>query len=483
MKKKCLTMASATACLIALGLSSGAALAEPRALLVGVGNYDRPNLDLPGIDLDLVRVRDTLKVMGFTDAQIRSLADSQATSENVIKEMSTWLRDGVGPDDRVVFYFSGHGSNTPDLNGDEEDGVDEVLVTYDVRRAVIDGRRGLTGVVTDDKIAELIGAIPSRNILMMVDACHSGTVSRGFELENKKLTSDEVFEKMYSYPGMPESGEFDMSGDYQHAKMGNECVCDEDMKTRSVETAAPNFVAISAAGDGEKAIGTSKGGVFTVGFTNAITAAASEGRPLTVSQARDAAAAYIREVVDTSRVHNPQITGSPQLAGSSLSVVPQTAGYGPQWQRIEELAGKGEHILINLDEPTYALGDPINVKLVLPTEGYLNIVQVDASDNATVIFPNAFEGDNKVAAGEFRIDMENVGFEFFAAEPVGPTLMAAFLTATPVNFYEQTDQGRDEDGKLTVDLATLSPVSTRAIGVRQRQDEKYHAGSIEVVIK
>ena len=136
-----------------LGLAPLPSVAESRALLVGVGHYQYPGIDLPAIDLDLERMRETLNRLGFENRQIRTLLDEQATSTAVVKEFATWLREGVKPDDRVVFYFSGHGSNVPDLDGDESDRADEVLVTHDMRRRNVAGRSTLQGVVTDDQIA------------------------------------------------------------------------------------------------------------------------------------------------------------------------------------------------------------------------------------------------------------------------------------------------------------------------------------------
>ena len=115
----------ATAVLLII-MPAMAELAEQRALLVGVGKYSIPGIDLPGIDLDLERMHDTLNLMGFDDSQIHSLLDDKATSKNIVREFEIWLKQGVKAEDRVIFYFSGHGSNTPDLNGDEADGVDEV---------------------------------------------------------------------------------------------------------------------------------------------------------------------------------------------------------------------------------------------------------------------------------------------------------------------------------------------------------------------
>jgi hypothetical protein len=173
MRKPRLIIISLIAALVA-----GNASAEQRALLIGVGEYELDGMDLPGIDLDLDRMEDTLKIIGFEASQIKRLSNSEATAENVIDHFDTWLTDGVGPDDRVVLYFSGHGTYIPDTNNDEPDGVDEVLVTHDVRYVSVDGKRSLAGVVKDDEVAAMIRGTPSNNVLVIVDACHSGTMTR-----------------------------------------------------------------------------------------------------------------------------------------------------------------------------------------------------------------------------------------------------------------------------------------------------------------
>ena len=53
-------MSRAIAMLLTL-LPVVAPLAEQRALLVGVGKYSVPGIDLPGIDLDLERMHETAR--------------------------------------------------------------------------------------------------------------------------------------------------------------------------------------------------------------------------------------------------------------------------------------------------------------------------------------------------------------------------------------------------------------------------------------
>ncbi len=432
------------------------ASAEQRALLVGVGKYSVPGIDLPGIDLDLERVQETLNLMGFEDSQIRRLQDEQATSKNVIREMDTWMRKGVEAGDRVVFYYSGHGSFTPDLDGDEPDGVDEVLVTHDVRRVTQNGKRALTGVVTDDRLASLVAAIPSDNVLIIVDACHSGTVSRSLTMDNMSLGPDEVYVKSFTYSGMEEGGQV---------------AFDRDVEKGAGEA---NFVAISAAGDGEKALGTSKGGVFTIGLTKAITEVSKTGGLLTINELRDYAAEYIRDHVDEVRVHHPQVTGSKSLAAGELQIIPVSPDSGPNRKRLAQLVAEPDNpFTLEMSKSTYVIGEPVEFTLDIPMDGFLNLVTVDAQDNATVLYPNQFNPENSVSKGAFKLPTDEMDFVLPASEPVGPTFVAAFVTVDPINFYEQTLDDRDANGNVNVSFTTLSHTATKAIRVAARKADMY----------
>ncbi len=450
---------------IALGtcvlLASGSAFAEQRALLVGVGKYSVPGIDLPGIDLDLDRMQDTLNIMGFEDSQIKRLLDEEATSKNVVKGFETWLREGVGPNDRVVFYYSGHGSNTPDFNGDEDDGVDEVLVTHDVRRVTKKGKRALSGVVDDDTLSELIAAIPSNNIWIIVDACHSGTVTRDIVMDNLSLGKDPIFTKSFAWSGMPEGKTFAFDKEF----------------SKDVDT---NFVSMSAAGDGEKAIGTTRGGVFTIGLSNAIRDAAQQERSLNVVELRDSAAEYIQEHVDEWAVHTPQVTGSETLANGALKILPLEEGNGPNRKKLLQMVAEQDAPFeFTANKETYALEDPVVLSMTIPVDGYLNVISVDSKDTATVLFPNKYHLDHAVSAGEFKIPTAKMAFDLPASEPLGPTLVVGFVTRDPINFYENTLDERNANGEINVELATMSHVATRAIRVAPRKKEMY-ATKIEI---
>jgi hypothetical protein len=179
-------------------LLSPAAHPSPRALLIGVG--DVPNNALPAIDLDIDNMKKVAAVMGYGPADIKVLFNQQATYANVQRALATWVRDGVGPDDHVLIYFSGHGTRVPDPTPANVGGVDDALVLHDVTRARIGGRATLKNVLIGHELGAALAAIPSHDVLVLVDACHSGTATRTLTLGNRRLGVGSGYMKFYSYP-------------------------------------------------------------------------------------------------------------------------------------------------------------------------------------------------------------------------------------------------------------------------------------------
>lgn len=167
----------AQASLIALAVAAGTPLtatAGDRAVLVGAGIYPHlEDADLPGPPQDVSRMRAMLiEDMGFAPDEITTLVNEEATRDNVLAAIRRELIGETQAGDRVVFYFSGHGDRHNFGGRGEEDGLDEFLLLTDL------GRKDALGVLVDDEINALFSPISDRNVMIVVDACHSGTISR-----------------------------------------------------------------------------------------------------------------------------------------------------------------------------------------------------------------------------------------------------------------------------------------------------------------
>jgi hypothetical protein len=171
-------------CLAALlCLAVPLAATERRALLVGVNNYARGPQDwqLRGCVNDAMMTRELLVgKFGFPPQNVKVLLDEEATARNILQAIQDWLVAPSQPDDVVYFHFSGHGSQTADQEGDEEDGADELICPTDMQQGLA------ASVITDDQLKAALGRIAARNVTVVLDACHSGTGTRDLSLSRPR---------------------------------------------------------------------------------------------------------------------------------------------------------------------------------------------------------------------------------------------------------------------------------------------------------
>jgi len=116
-----------------------------------------------GCELDVDNMERILSTLGYN---IYKLKTKQATSDNILSNLNN-IAKNLNRGDIFVFYYSGHGGQQPDRNGDETDGKDETFVAYD--RQII-----------DDEIDNIWLEIPAGvRIVMISDSCNSGSNYRG----------------------------------------------------------------------------------------------------------------------------------------------------------------------------------------------------------------------------------------------------------------------------------------------------------------
>jgi hypothetical protein len=145
---------------------------KSRALLVGINKYSMEGCDLQGCVNDVTNMRDVLlKHFRFTVGDIRVIVDERATKEAIIERLR-WLVKSARKGDRLLFHYSGHGSQIRDRDGDElKDHLDELLCPHDM---------DWEGTyITDDTLREIFADLPKEiNLEVVLDCCHSGTGTR-----------------------------------------------------------------------------------------------------------------------------------------------------------------------------------------------------------------------------------------------------------------------------------------------------------------
>ncbi|MBN1198891.1 MAG: caspase family protein [Bacteroidales bacterium] len=157
------------------------------ALIIAVGNY--PEITgWPTISSlhDTAIVKEALLKQGFLPEDIRVIADQQATKAGIVEALKA-LADRVNPGDIVCVHFSGHGQQIQDNDPpgvDEMDGYDEAMIPFDAcMNYKSDSYKGEKHL-RDEELGALLDGIrkkagPDGNVLVVLDACHSGTGTRG----------------------------------------------------------------------------------------------------------------------------------------------------------------------------------------------------------------------------------------------------------------------------------------------------------------
>lgn len=124
--------------------------------------YNGWNGQLAGCVNDATAMQTIAQNCGY---QSTLLLNEQATAAAVTEALGRAAQQ-LAAGDMLLLTYSGHGGQIPDVNGDEEDGLDETWVLYD-------------RMLIDDELYQLWSQFNAGvRIFMLSDSCHSGTVAK-----------------------------------------------------------------------------------------------------------------------------------------------------------------------------------------------------------------------------------------------------------------------------------------------------------------
>ena len=156
-----------------------------RALVIGLGMQADKTWEKINGDKDVAYVKDMLYQAGYK--KVMTLINEKATKRNIVSAFNN-LTAKCGDGDVVYIHFSGHGQRMTDINSDEirikeKDRYDESWIPYDAYMTYCEQDKGEKHL-SDDEIAKLLSGIKTKigeegEILVVVDACHSGGSTRG----------------------------------------------------------------------------------------------------------------------------------------------------------------------------------------------------------------------------------------------------------------------------------------------------------------
>ena len=182
-------------------LASSVSMADcaTRALVVGVSGYPKlpERIRLVGPKNDAREMANMLARAGVAASDITVLADGVTNLDPGIANPGVGDRQAVldgldrlaetsKPGDLVVFYFSGHGSQQPDQNGDEQGGADEIFLPYDVGSW---SGAGVSNAIVDDDLNLRVSRILDKGVdfFGIIDACHSATGFRAIDGDDMRV--------------------------------------------------------------------------------------------------------------------------------------------------------------------------------------------------------------------------------------------------------------------------------------------------------
>ncbi|GGL11418.1 peptidase C14 [Deinococcus radiotolerans] len=426
--------------LTTLGLltAGSAAQAESRALLIGVAEYqDGSRLD--GVSDDVQLMRDVAVKMGFTPAQIVTLRNQEATKQGILDAVARLARD-VGPGERALLYFSGHGTQVPDQDGDERDGCDEALLPYD-----------LAHPLTDDELSAATARVQTPHVLMVVDSCFSGTISKA----PSRSMNVTVFPKFKSgASGLTCGAAINvMAAKASDAVGRGTAVYGLDQTARPPAPGpAPDRtqVTFSAAAPNEVALAAPGGSFFTRALHERVMGASGA---VSFAELREYSAEYARRAVEQLgdvpfTAQHPQLDGPAALLNTSLlsfgrpdpvTRTPPDLAQVPSGAALLDryLNTSGFLVTVTPSAARFRVGQPISYAVTSSDDGYLNLLELDEQGNIAILFPNQYAQDNRVLASRTYTlpAAADRPYRFVASEPLGITRVVALVSAQPLNLY------------------------------------------------
>ena len=165
-----------------------AAPGESWAVLIGINRYQHPRVPkLRYAVNDALALEQTLRARGFRPDRIVTLTDDKATKAAIEQLLGDELRQKLGPNDRLLVFFAGHGK-TDQLRSGEEEGY---LIPVDG-----DPTRLFSTAISMTALRQISDRLSAKHILYIVDSCYSG-----YAIFNRSIAED-LLEEMTKKPAI-----------------------------------------------------------------------------------------------------------------------------------------------------------------------------------------------------------------------------------------------------------------------------------------
>ena len=459
-----------------------------RALIVGVDRYADPAFtDLRGAARDARNIEWLLtEHLGFVPDQIRLLIDEDATHAGIVAGIRDWLVAGSRPGARALLFFAGHGYFQPDEDGDEPDGYDEALVPHDARLVSLETRpMQVANLLLDDQVGMLLEGLGDRQVHVIVDSCHAGTMTRSLALPAADPRHARTL-------GLGTAGPEARSA--TRGAFSRSVAVTRQREAGFVETKG-NLAAWTAVSPLQLALEDREAedpqGVFTRRFVRGIAERLADrdgdGRIVhaeLLDYLRSESKAYCsRHPRDCESGLTPTLEGPRDLLVTDVGTAATVTG-APEAVIADTAGGALGHaneagVRLEIRPGTRVrVGETVTYRVRSERSGHLLIVDVAADGTVTQLFPNRFSeqaGESAAITTGRTVEIPNAyyGFRVVASPPAGHGNVFAIVTEDPISLDDLVGPNRD-----------LRPVANAkdwllALGERLREPWREETGTRE----
>lgn len=462
------------------------------ALIIGLSEFANPSVPvLTGVPYDILSAKKIALKMGIPESNIRVLRDSQATKENILKELRL-LGDSTDAGARSFVYFSGHGTR---YNDDASGGCVEGLLSYD--------QQAITNAEFAKATQKLAGKADKS--LVMIDACHSqgvvppknstrsmtnGNFVPKFFLEAKsspnlcsqpsnqrtrslvgeatkigalqenfiQITSSRADEVSFDEPDkggiatqalrdcmLGEAKDLNKSGAVSLDEIQQCAQAAVNKKLQNAVGITPHHITVSgtrnlipvlaqpvtvAATTASTPTNTTQTSV-AVSTNNTVTAATA---PLVSNLPITVATGPSKPTGSTNSV--PSTTSAPlQIAQTTGESVPNDSPFTASLATLKDIEGQSNpkrKVDIKVSKSSLKIGkDSLDLAIRSSHDGYIQLVLVGSDAKSFyVLFPNGLDKDNRISAGQ-TVKVPKPDWQVKSSGPVGTNHLLVMVTDSP----------------------------------------------------
>jgi hypothetical protein len=456
-------------------------LSARRALVIGIDHYIINDIyggkiDLKGCTNDALDIKNILiEKFDFKENEIRLLLNQDATKESILEGFK-WLIRETKSQDWVIFSFSGHGKQVKDLNGDEEDGLDECICPSDI------DPKCLLNLISDDDINQFIIKLKDRRAFFLFDSCHSGTIKRGILPEAGAINKQGYFARVLpSLELLEEESQYRGKETYNYYAEPT-----KDIKSGvDFAQSAGEVLVFSASAPHQVAIPIN---ISSDHPNGAMTYSVLKGLKGGADKNNDDVITY-RELLQFSKdyLKGLKVKQEPQIDAEAGKIDKPIFFLTPQAE-LSNLINSSSTFSINLrlfgtTSNKIKLKDHVEFYVDSKKSGYLYLFAISVDGEVSCLLPNLYQKNNHIEAGEGIIIPPPDGkFSIETVEPLGKMRTLAIVAEKPLDLARFCG-GREEELLHTLGSDELKELvrSTRGL-TRILSPTEWAAAVIEVDI-